>query len=47
MWGISWVNLLMLLATIPVYKSKTEKEKDDKVVDGFDELSDLDRIING
>lgn len=38
LWDLSWRNLMMLLATIPVYKRDKDDEK--KSVDGIDELGD-------
>lgn len=40
MWGIPWVNLTMLLATIPVYESDKDeddpKKKEEDAGDGID-----------
>ena len=41
MWEMSFANLMLLSAAIPVYKSKSEKDEKEKAVDGFDELEEL------
>lgn len=43
LWGISFQNLSMLMATIPSYDAdETEKEK---LVGGIDDIQDLDKFI--
>lgn len=48
LWGIGYKNLIMLLATIPVYKTEEEKkkEKDNEVVDFGDDVNALANYIN-
>lgn len=44
MWGIGYTNLIMLLATIPVYES--EEEKKEKPIDFGGDVNALANFIN-
>lgn len=46
LWGIGYVNLVMLLATIPVYESEDEKEPKKDVVDFGDNIQALANYLN-
>lgn len=44
LWGISYINLRMLLATIPTYESPEDKEKSEKLEE-VDGISDLEQFF--
>lgn len=41
MWEMSYQNLSMSIASLPVYEGPEEKEKKEEQVDGLDQLSDF------
>ncbi|WP_133575169.1 hypothetical protein [Pedobacter metabolipauper] len=46
LWGMSWINFLMDLATIPSSESDSKKEDEDQVVSPEDEEKELRELLS-
>lgn len=42
LWGISWANLNMLLATVPKYEAAKDEKEKVEVIDDISQLANLE-----